>query len=142
MNENEPILIFDGVCSFCSATVQFILKHDMHGRIRFAPLQSPLGRELMQQHGLDPDDAQSLLFVDEDRAYVRSDAAFAIARDLSWRWRWIRVFRFVPPFIRNRIYDLVARNRYRWFGKLDSCFIPTPEVRARFLDEVDEEATG
>lgn len=138
MNDNEPILIFDGVCSFCSATVQFILKHDVRGRIRFAPLQSPLGRRLMKRHGLDPDDAQSLLFVKGDEAYVRSDAAFEIARDLGWQWRWIRVFRFVPRFIRNRVYDLVARNRYRWFGKLETCFIPTPEVRARFLDEVDE----
>ena len=139
MSRVEPILIFDGVCSFCSATVQFVLKHDVRGRIRFAPIQSALGRRLMERHGLDPDDAQSLLFVEGDRASKRSDAAFAIARDLSWKWRWLRVFRFVPRFLRDRVYDLVARNRYRWFGKLETCFIPTPEVRARFLDEPDPE---
>lgn len=137
MSETHPIVVFDGVCNFCSSTVQFILKNDVAGRIRFTPFQSPLGRSLVESHSLDPNDVDSLLFVCGDNAFVRSDAALEIARDLSWRWRWLRVFRIVPRVLRDAVYNVIARNRYRWFGKHESCFIPTKEIRDRFLDEAD-----
>ncbi|QDU96119.1 hypothetical protein Pla8534_39380 [Lignipirellula cremea] len=134
-----PIVIFDGLCSFCSASVQFILKNDVRGKIRFAPAQSELGRTLLAKHGLDPDDAQSFLLIKADKAYVRSDAALEIARDLGW-WRWLRIFRILPRGLRDAMYSLVARNRYRWFGRRDTCLIPTPEQRSRFIENLEEAA--
>lgn len=140
MDQSNPIVVFDGVCKFCSATVQFILKNDVRGRIRFTPFQSRLGRSLMEQHGLDPDDVGSILFVKGDRGFMRSDAALEIAGDLRWRWRWLRVFRIVPRFLRDLVYDVIAKNRYRWFGQHDSCFVPAKEIRARFLDDAVDTA--
>lgn len=133
INTAESIVVFDGVCNLCSAAVRFILNNDKAGRIRFAPLQSSLGQTLLEQHGIDPANARSFLLLRGPDAYLESDAALEIARDLG-PWRWLRVFRVIPRSLRNRIYGLIARNRYRWFGKRDTCFVPTREQRARFLD--------
>jgi predicted DCC family thiol-disulfide oxidoreductase YuxK len=107
--------------------------NDAERRIAFAPLQSRLGRNLLTHHGIDPVDAETFLLVKGDRAYVRSDAALETAKDLG-RWKWLRVFRFVPPTIRDWGYAVIARNRYKWFGKRTECFMPTQEQRNRFLD--------
>lgn len=133
MRTDERIVVFDGVCNFCSRSVRFILEHDVRGRLRFAALQSPVGRELLERHGIDPSDAQTFLLIDGDDVYMRSDAALEIARDLG-NWRWLRVFGVLPRGLRDWMYTVLARNRYRWFGKRDSCFAPTPEQRARFVD--------
>lgn len=131
---HSAVVVFDGVCNFCSASVRFILRHDRHGRLLFAPLQSPVGRELMRRHGIDPASPETFLLIDGPKVYTRSDAALEIVRDLG-PWRALRVLRVLPRSVRDRLYLLIARNRYRWFGKADVCFIPTPEQRARFLDQ-------
>lgn len=126
-------MVFDGVCKFCSGAVRFILRNDRTGTIRFLPLQTPLGQKLLQTHGIDPSDADTFLFLKDGVPYLRSDATLEIARNLGW-WRWLRVFLVVPRPWRDWLYGVVARNRYRWFGKRDVCFVPNTEERQRFLD--------
>lgn len=131
----HPIVVFDGVCNVCSAAVRLILEKDRAGTIRFAPLQSPVGGRLMREHGLDPADAETFLFVKDGRALVRSDAAVELARHLRFPWSALAVFGFLPRFLRDPAYRLVARNRYAWFGRRAACFMPSPEERSRFMDE-------
>jgi predicted DCC family thiol-disulfide oxidoreductase YuxK len=129
-----PIVVFDGVCNVCSAAVRLILENDREGTIRFAPLQSPLGARLMREHGLDPADAETFLFVKGGCALVRSDAAVEVARHLRFPWSAFAIFGILPRALRDPAYRLVARNRYAWFGRRGSCFVPSPEERGRFLD--------
>jgi predicted DCC family thiol-disulfide oxidoreductase YuxK len=135
MPPDHPIVVFDGVCNFCSGTVQFILKHDRAGCIRFAPLQSPAGRSLLARNGIDPGDADTLLLITDKGAFTRSDAALELARRLGW-WKWVWMFKLIPRTLRDAIYAALARHRYAWFGKKDSCFAPGPEERARFMDDL------
>ena len=132
---NHPVLFFDGICNLCNASVQFIIRHDRKGVIRFAALQSAAGKAattaVAQQYGRVPD---SLIFLDGKRYYIESDAALRTARYLDGGWRLLGLFRFLPHFLRNAGYRLVARNRYRWFGKRHACMIPTPELNRRFLE--------
>lgn len=127
------IVLFDGVCNFCNSSVQFILKHDKTGSLQFASLQSPTGQSLLQKHAI-PTSVDSVIFVEGDTAYVKSAAALQIARYFGGIWRLLQVFRIIPAPLRDVVYDFIARNRYRWFGKRDTCMLPSPEVRARFLD--------
>jgi predicted DCC family thiol-disulfide oxidoreductase YuxK len=129
----QRIVVFDGVCNLCSHSVRFMLEHDVGGRLRFASVQSEIGRELLDRNGIDALDPQTFLLIDGDDVYMRSDAALEIARDLG-AWRWLRILRVVPRGIRDWLYALVARNRYRWFGKRQVCFVPSEEQRARFID--------
>jgi len=129
----NPIVIFDGLCNFCSSSVQFILKRDQQGVFRFAPLQSPIGSFLMQQHGLDPADAQSILLMKDGSTYAKSDAVLEIATELAPPWRFLRPFAILPTAWRDALYDVIARNRYRWFGKRNVCYVPTADERSRFL---------
>jgi predicted DCC family thiol-disulfide oxidoreductase YuxK len=133
MRDRDAIVVFDGVCNFCAWGVRFILNHDEAGRIKFAPMQSPMGQELLRRNGIDPANVGTFLLAKGANVYVRSDAALEIARDLR-AWRWLRIFRVVPRPLRDWMYSVIARNRYRWFGKRDACFLPTEEERARFLD--------
>lgn len=133
MERNHPIVLFDGVCNLCSGSVQFILKRDPEGRFRFASLQSEAGRSLMTEHELDPDALSSVVVIEDGRAYQESSAALRIARHLPGAWKLLRVFVVIPRPIRDAVYRLIARNRYRWFGKTEACWLPTPELRARFL---------
>jgi predicted DCC family thiol-disulfide oxidoreductase YuxK len=130
----HPTLLFDGVCNLCSGSVQFILKRDTRGRFRFASLQSEAGRRLMAGHGLDPDALSSVVLIEDGRAYQESTAALRIARHLPGAWKLLRVFTVIPRPLRDAAYRLIARNRYRWFGKTEACWLPTPELRARFLE--------
>lgn len=127
------IVLFDGVCNFCDASVRFVLDRDPGGYFRFASLQSEVGRRLLAEHGLPVDELASVVLIEEGRAHTRSDAALRIARRLRGAWRLLGVFRVVPRSLRDAVYDRVAANRYRWFGKRELCEIPSPEVRARFL---------
>jgi predicted DCC family thiol-disulfide oxidoreductase YuxK len=130
-----PIVLFDGVCQFCDAGVNFIIDHDATGRIRFAALQSEAGQRLLRQFGLKTTDFDTMVLIEGARCYTRSTAALRIAAYLDgWRWRLVAALQLVPAFLRDFAYDLFAANRYRWFGKLDACRMPTPEVRRRFLD--------
>ncbi|MDG4484306.1 thiol-disulfide oxidoreductase DCC family protein [Xanthomonas vesicatoria] len=127
-------IVFDGVCLLCNGWVKFLLRHDQRGRYRFAAMQGHAGRALLQQHGLDPDDPLSFLLVDDTGAWTDSDAIVRVLAGLGGVWRVFAVLRVVPPALRDSGYRLIARNRYRWFGRSEHCMLPTPEQRARFLD--------
>ncbi len=133
MDTAHPIVLFDGVCNLCSGAVQFIIRRDPEGRFRFASLQSPLGEELLARFGIDPGLLDSVILVEGDRWSKESDAALRVARGLGGAWKALAVLRVIPRPIRDAVYRLIARNRYRWFGKKESCWLPTPELRERFL---------
>lgn len=130
----HPIVVFDGECNFCSSIVAFVIKRDGRGVFRFAPFQSEAGRSLLEEHGVRGDYFDSFILIDEGRLYTRSEAALRLWRKLGGLWSLTYAFIVVPGFVRDAVYDLVARNRYRWFGKKDECMIPGPEVRERFLE--------
>lgn len=130
----HPTLFFDGVCNLCNGAVQWLILRDRKGLLRFASLQSDLGRRLMQEHGLDPDRLDSLILYHEGKLLMKSQAVLQLADLLGWPYRLGLVFRLLPALLRDSIYDWVARNRYRWFGKKEACMLPRPEWKARFLD--------
>ena len=130
---DAPVVVFDGVCHFCSWVVQFLLKHDQSGKLIFTPVQSKMGERLMRENGISSVDPDSFLLVSNGQAFVKSDAVLEVLTYLR-AWRVLRVLRWLPRVIRDSAYDLVARNRYQWFGKRDTCFLPSVEQRARFLD--------
>ncbi len=129
------IILFDGLCNFCEASVNFIIDRDPRGRFKFAPLQSPTGQALLDEFKIDKSAIDSLVLIDGPRAYRKSTAALHIARRLTGLWPVFSVCFAIPEPIRNWAYDFVARNRYKWFGKKDACRMPTAEIRGRFLDE-------
>ncbi|WP_290809898.1 thiol-disulfide oxidoreductase DCC family protein [Halovivax sp.] len=132
--EDDPILLFDGVCNLCSGFVQFIAPRDDEGRFHFASLQSETGRALLAAHDLPTDELESVVLVEGDRAWVKSAAVIEVGRRLGWPYRALSPFRFLPRIVRDTAYDLVANNRYRLFGKKDRCEIPEGDVGARFLE--------
>jgi predicted DCC family thiol-disulfide oxidoreductase YuxK len=131
---SKSIILFDGVCNYCNSIVNFIIKQDKEKKFVFAPLQSLTGQQLLHQHGLPSNDFDSFVLIDNKKVYQRSGASLYVLNKLSWYWKWTQIFWIIPPLLRDALYNLVARNRYKWFGKKDSCMIPTPEVRGRFLD--------
>lgn len=130
---NSPILLFDGVCNLCNASVQWVIRRDPQGIFRFAPLQSETGQSLLRQSGLSSEHFDTVVLVDGDRIFTRSDAALEIARRIGGLWSLLAVFRWVPRPVRNAVYDWIARHRYRWFGKTEACMIPRPEWKKRFV---------
>lgn len=128
-----PLVLYDGQCGLCNHSVQLILKHDARGRFRFAALQSAVGRAVVARHGLPADAIDTVVLVEGGRAFTRSRAALGIARRMDAPWPLLRAFAIVPRPLADVVYDFVARNRYRWFGRTDACMLPPPEVRARFL---------
>ena len=131
----DNVVLFDGVCNLCTHSVTFILAHERDPTLRFASLQSQAGARIMRQFGLDPENLKTIVLIANGRTYLRSDAAIGIARHLRGGWRLIGLFKVVPRPLRDWVYDLVARNRYRWFGRLDSCMVPTPDLRMRFIEK-------
>lgn len=130
----EPqVILFDGVCNLCNGAVDFIIRHDREANFMFASLQSEVGQELLQQYGLPAHDYKSMVLLKEGRFYQRSTAALKIAEGLGGALRLLRLFLVVPAPFRDAVYNFVAHNRYRFFGKKETCRLPTPEERARFL---------
>lgn len=127
------ILLFDGVCNLCNGVVQFVIRHDSAERFRFAALQSDAGQALLTQFGLSTTQFDSFVYVKDETFYTESTAALQVARDMGGAWSLLWGLMIFPRFIRDAVYRLVARNRYRVFGKQDACMIPTPELKARFL---------
>ena len=127
-------ILFDGVCNLCNGFVRFVIARDPAARFRFAALTSPAAARVLREAGGTPPLADSMILIEEGRVFMRSDAPLRIARGLSFPWPLLYAFIVVPRFIRDRIYDVVAARRYRWFGRRDVCMIPTPDLKQRFLD--------
>ena len=126
------IVLFDGLCNLCTGSVQLVIRNDAQRWFRFAPLSSDVAKSLIPAGMQLP---ESMVLIENGRAFTRSTAALRIARRLRWPWRMAYVLLIVPRPIRDAVYSLIARNRYRWFGRRESCMVPTPELRARFLDD-------
>lgn len=130
----RDVILFDGVCNLCSAAVDFILDRDPAGNFAFASLQSDAGQEILSHYGLSTDNFNSVVLVKDGKVYQKSRAALEIAAKLNGAWPLLQAFKVVPGFIRNGVYDFIGSNRYRIFGKQESCRFPTPELRSRFLE--------
>jgi len=132
--DDEAVILFDGVCNLCSGFVQFVYPRDAAGKYRFASLQSDVGQALLAEHDLASDELDSVVLIEDGESHVKSSAIIRIAAGLGGRYRLLSPFRYVPKPVRDRIYDFVADNRYRWFGKKDRCMMPSGDVESRFLE--------
>ena len=129
----DPVVLFDGVCNLCSGSVRFLIEHDSGATLRFAPLQSDVAGDLLDAVGLHDYDFDTIVLVEGEEYYTKSDAAVRIARHLDRPWSLLWAFRYVPRLLRDAVYDIVASSRYAVFGRKEQCMVPTPEVRDRFL---------
>lgn len=127
------ILLFDGVCNLCNGFVQFVLLRDPTETFKFASLQSDFGRQKMAELGLNPEQLDTVIMVENGKAYTHSDVPLRVVRKMPGLWPLLSIFVIIPKFIRDPIYNWIARNRYRWFGKRKSCMLPRPEWKDRFL---------
>lgn len=135
MESGKKIILFDGVCNLCNSSVQFVIKRDNKDLFRYAALQSEVGQQLVAERHIDTRQVDSIILIERGVAYyTKSDAALEIAKDLGGLWKMSAIFTWVPRSIRNAVYDFVARNRYKWFGKKEACMVPTPELKAKFLE--------
>lgn len=133
--ENKKIILFDGLCNLCDNAVQYVIKHDKKDVFRFVALQSDLGKKILNYLNVDTSKMDSIILYEPGVAYFyKSDAALEIAKDLGSFLKWTIIFKMIPSSLRNPIYDYVAKNRYKWYGKKDACMIPTPELKAKFLE--------
>lgn len=130
---HSKILLFDGVCNFCDGTVQFVLKHDKKEVFSFASLQSEAGQSLLRKHGLPLEDYDSFVYLDEGKVHTKSTAALRVLKELGGIYRALYLLIAVPKPLRDAGYMMIAKNRYRWFGKKDACTLPSKDVRKRFL---------
>ncbi|MCE2612220.1 DUF393 domain-containing protein [Flavobacteriaceae bacterium D16] len=135
MSTEHQIVLFDGVCNLCNRAIQFIIKRDKADRYRFAPLQSDLGKKLTTERNIDTRKIDSIILIEPGKAYyIKAPAALRIGKKFGGLWGLLAIFEWVPPVISNWVYDLLARNRYRWFGRKEQCMIPSPELKQKFLD--------
>jgi predicted DCC family thiol-disulfide oxidoreductase YuxK len=130
---DDDVILYDGVCVFCSRWVRFVAKRDTQRRFRFTAIQSGYGTHLAQAFGIDPDDPDTNAVIHGRKAFFKSDAALTVLSDLPG-WKWVRALRAIPKPLRDAVYNLVARNRYRIFGKYEECFVPDAELRARVME--------
>lgn len=131
---NQPIILFDGVCNLCNSSVQYVIKHDPEGIFKFASLQGETGQQLLKQFALPANNMNSFILIQDNRAYTKSTAALTVARQLKGFATLLYGFIIVPAFIRNAVYNFIAKNRYKWFGKQETCMIPTSALKSRFLN--------
>lgn len=129
----KPLVLFDGVCNLCSASVQFVIEHDPEGKILFASLQSERGQAILTHFGMKTDDFDTFVLIENGQAYTRSTAVLREVRYFSGLWKYLYALIIVPRPIRDFFYNIIAKNRYRWFGKKNECWLPTPELKMRFL---------
>ena len=132
MNKH-PIILFDGVCNLCNGLVNFVVRHDSKAKFQFAALQSDAGQKLLNQFSLPTNDFDTFVLVEDKYCYKKSTAALRVFKVLGGFWSLLYVFIVIPRPIRNVVYNLIASNRYKLFGKKDKCLVPTPEIKARFL---------
>jgi predicted DCC family thiol-disulfide oxidoreductase YuxK len=129
----QPVILFDGVCNFCNSAVNFIIKQDRKKIFKFAALQSVAGQNLLQQYNLPTQNFDSFILIDNSKIYKSSCAGLRLYNKLPWYWKWSQVFWIVPKLLRDAAYNVIAKNRYKWFGKKETCMIPSSEVKERFL---------
>jgi len=132
--KDGPVILFDGVCNLCNSSVQYVIRHDRDAVFKFASLQSDTGQQLLHKYQLPQNNFNSFVLVEDDKVYTRSGAALRVARKLSGIVKLLYGFIIVPAFLRDAVYNFIARNRYKWFGKKDTCMIPTPALKSRFLN--------
>ena len=133
MNNNEQVLLFDGICNLCNGLVIFIIKRDSKSKFKFAALQSPAGQLLLKKYGLSTENINTLVYVKGDKIFLKSSAVLHILKDLGGLWKLFFVFIFLPKFIRDFFYNLIAKWRYKILGKRETCMVPNPEILYRFL---------
>ena len=131
--QQHKIILFDGVCNLCNSFVNFVIRNDKKDQFRFAALQSDIGKTYISKFNIDATKTDSILLIDRDKIYIKSTAALYISKSLSGGYPLLFGFMIIPNLIRNWVYDIVARNRYKWFGKKETCMIPTPELKDKFL---------
>jgi predicted DCC family thiol-disulfide oxidoreductase YuxK len=131
----HSIILFDGVCNLCNGAVQFVIKRDNKNRFLFASLQSQEGIEILKEYNLPSHKMNSFFLVDNGKVYERSTAALKVLNKLKGLWPLFYTFIIVPKFVRDGVYNWIAKNRYQWFGRKDECMIPTPELKAKFLNQ-------
>jgi predicted DCC family thiol-disulfide oxidoreductase YuxK len=131
----HSIILFDGVCNLCNAAVQFVIKQDKNNQFLFASLQSEEGKLILEDHNFPMNKMDSFFLVENGKVYDRSTAALKVLKRLNGLWRLFYGFIIVPKFIRDGVYDFIAKNRYQWFGRKDECMIPTPDLKAKFLNQ-------
>lgn len=131
---NERIVLFDGVCNFCNFWIQFALKRDRKGKLKFTTLQGEAAKQLLPQYGINPSILTSVIFIDKGKVYKESTAALRVCMYLDGFWKLFYGLIIIPSIIRDFIYKWIGKNRYKWFGKRETCMLPTPEQRKRFLE--------
>lgn len=131
--KNDQIILFDGVCNFCNSSINFVIDHDPEKHFKFAPLQSDIGQEILNHFHKNTKDFDSVILLKDNQLYQKSEAALEIVKHLSGFWKYLSIFGILPTFFLNFFYDIIAKSRYKIFGKTDSCRMPTPELRERFL---------
>ena len=129
----NPVIFFDGICNLCNGAVQFVIERDKNNLFKFAALQSDFAKLELAKFTLAVDQGSSFVLLEEGKVYEQSTAALRVARKLKGLWPLLYGFIIVPAFIRNAVYSLIARNRYKWFGKKESCWVPTPQLKDKFL---------
>lgn len=136
MIQDNKIILFDGVCNLCNSTVQYVIKRDKRNVYRFAALQSEIGKKLAEERGIDTSQIDSIILIEPGVAYyTKSTAALKIARSFGGVWQLASVFEWIPEKIRDWVYDYIAKNRYKWYGKKAVCMVPSPENNERFLSD-------
>jgi predicted DCC family thiol-disulfide oxidoreductase YuxK len=133
VNTDNPVILFDGVCNLCNKSVQFVIQKDSAAKFRYASLQSEFGQRILQEYHLPADEFNSFILLQDNKIYTRSTGALKMLSQLDG-WKWTRILSIIPKFIRDGVYNLISKSRYRWFGKRDECMIPTPELKSRFFD--------
>ena len=132
---NKKIILFDGVCNLCDSAVQFVIKHDKNDAFRFVTIQSELGQQILKHIGISHVNIDSIILYEPGIAYYyKSSAAIQIAKNLGGIWHYGTVFRVIPTGISNKLYDYIAKNRYKWYGKKEQCMIPTKDLKVKFLE--------
>ncbi|MFL0352663.1 thiol-disulfide oxidoreductase DCC family protein [Xanthomarina sp. GH4-25] len=135
LEQNKQLILFDGVCNLCNASVQYVIKHDKNNEFMFAPLQGETGKKIINHYKIDTSKIDSIiLYTNTNKIYFKSTAALKIASKLGFPTNLLRVFLIVPAFIRNWVYNYIAKNRYKWYGKQNECMIPTENLKAKFLN--------
>jgi predicted DCC family thiol-disulfide oxidoreductase YuxK len=133
MSQEKSVILFDGVCNLCNASIDFIITRDQKNHFLVGALQEEAGKQLLSRYQVNPEYLDSLVLIEGGKIYFRSTAALKIAKNLPGIWSWLHGFIFLPVGFRDAIYDWIGRNRYRWFGKKSTCRLPSPEEKAKFL---------